>query len=659
MNIKGLVGSIGGVFLAVWSWIKETWTWTRKTSSAVWTWVVTKVSALWAWVRSTASACRTWAKHNASFVWNWVVRKVSKKGDSLPRRKTPRATKVLWRSVFMLALALTAGAVINFVISKVMIESEISFSGKFGAVVLRGGVKTLILDVDPEDPDTFADLDIVLKDIIQDPAIQERIEFGLIVDAHSKILAASLKGSGSAKAAVVAAQANLDELEKKGAKGERITKEEFLAAKKLLTEAEAMAAEISQKEEKLVGTPYPDYELLKGLEQGFGEIKEDADAVTLASTVLFGAGEDENVQGYVILALNRSASDKAGNWLILGILFVFVSGAYVLYTIFDVIRVLIQFTNVPAAERVLAGELKKPPEKITVVVGEIDVVASTDKAVNHTAEELIDMLNNLMSLMGWVLADYNLVIDKIIGDSILWRIVVPKGDKQAKKAAARAAIEASACIQYIIRAANYAIVNYHVDDNGVPNGVPLLVRIGISSGVCVQGFMGPPGVRQDFTMIGLVVNLAVRVEAACREAGVLITGYLWGDSNEVVDGVAKDEFLKGTMSLITDAKGFENKPVTVYQVDSFTPEVAKRLVRYIIRFFRREDVRAVLKLDNGQRAGHLKRMGRYVMGLLRRKGMKAVPTLKDEQYASFVDEKLRDYLSECVRRGMPLPAPEM
>src|SRR5262249_4248944 len=51
-----------------------------------------------------------------------------------------------------------------------------------------------------------------------------------------------------------------------------------------------------------------------------------------------------------------------------------------------------------------------------------------------------------------------------------------------------------------------------------PIPVPLVARIGISSGVVSVGSFGPPG-RRDFTAIGPAVNRAARLQAHCRPGG--------------------------------------------------------------------------------------------------------------------------------------------
>ena len=56
--------------------------------------------------------------------------------------------------------------------------------------------------------------------------------------------------------------------------------------------------------------------------------------------------------------------------------------------------------------------------------------------------------------------------------------------------------------------------------------VPLVVRIGISTGTVSVGSIGPPR-RRDFTAIGPAVNRAARLQAHCRPGGVLLDHATW------------------------------------------------------------------------------------------------------------------------------------
>jgi adenylate cyclase len=56
--------------------------------------------------------------------------------------------------------------------------------------------------------------------------------------------------------------------------------------------------------------------------------------------------------------------------------------------------------------------------------------------------------------------------------------------------------------------------------------VPLVVRIGISTGIVSIGSIGPTR-RRDFTAIGPAVNRAARLQAHCRPGGVLLDHATW------------------------------------------------------------------------------------------------------------------------------------
>ena len=56
--------------------------------------------------------------------------------------------------------------------------------------------------------------------------------------------------------------------------------------------------------------------------------------------------------------------------------------------------------------------------------------------------------------------------------------------------------------------------------------MPLVVRIGISTGIVSVGSIGPLR-RRDFTAIGPAVNRAARLQAHCRPGSVLLDHATW------------------------------------------------------------------------------------------------------------------------------------
>jgi len=70
--------------------------------------------------------------------------------------------------------------------------------------------------------------------------------------------------------------------------------------------------------------------------------------------------------------------------------------------------------------------------------------------------------------------------------------------------------------------------------------LPLVVRVGIATGVVSVGSIGPAS-RRDFTAIGPAVNLAARLQAHCRPGGVLLDHATWALVRDRLDCVPRGE----------------------------------------------------------------------------------------------------------------------
>ena len=57
-------------------------------------------------------------------------------------------------------------------------------------------------------------------------------------------------------------------------------------------------------------------------------------------------------------------------------------------------------------------------------------------------------------------------------------------------------------------------------------GVPLVVRVGVATGMVSVGSIGP-AVRRDFTAIGPAVNLPARLQGYCRPGSTLLDQCTW------------------------------------------------------------------------------------------------------------------------------------
>lgn len=130
--------------------------------------------------------------------------------------------------------------------------------------------------------------------------------------------------------------------------------------------------------------------------------------------------------------------------------------------------------------------------RVTCTLFYSDVRDYTSYAESHAPEQVVAMINDLMSIQVHAIGAHGGDVDKMIGDAVLARF---DGD-----GAARRAVAAAREVLRAIGAAEQA------------RGV----GIGVYTGEVVSGAVGPES-RRDFTVIGDAVNISARLCSAAAE----------------------------------------------------------------------------------------------------------------------------------------------
>ncbi len=162
-------------------------------------------------------------------------------------------------------------------------------------------------------------------------------------------------------------------------------------------------------------------------------------------------------------------------------------------------------------EQVLAdpSRLRLGGEKRDITSFFSDVAGFTSISENLKPEELVNLLNAYLSEMTDIILDTGGTLDKYEGDAIIafWNAPLDQPDHALR--ACRAALRCQARLGEM-RA-----------DLEKRFGRGLRVRIGLNSGPAVVGNMGSAN-RFDYTAMGDTINLASRLEGACKPYGVPI-----------------------------------------------------------------------------------------------------------------------------------------
>ncbi len=149
------------------------------------------------------------------------------------------------------------------------------------------------------------------------------------------------------------------------------------------------------------------------------------------------------------------------------------------------------------AARDLSSGTEIPSKRITTTLFFSDVRDFTGFSEQHSPEEVVHFLNDVMTLQVEILEKHGGDIDKMIGDAVLARFDRKDGRAQSVRAAQE--------IQAAVKKAQ----------------LPRLLGIGIYTGEVISGTIGPAS-RRDFTVIGDAVNVASRLCSSAKAGEIVV-----------------------------------------------------------------------------------------------------------------------------------------
>lgn len=201
------------------------------------------------------------------------------------------------------------------------------------------------------------------------------------------------------------------------------------------------------------------------------------------------------------------------------------------------------------ARKILAGEVEPvrdhSRQKLTLFFSDIKDFTHTTDAMEP--EDMGRLLNEYFSCMNGIIEDYEGTLANITGDALFIFFGAPDRthDRDHALRCVRMAIE----MQQKMSQLRQKWFNEGIEH-------PLQIRCGINTGMATVGSFGSRQ-RSEYSAMGMQVNLASRLETACKPGGILISHSTWALVNDRIDTLPHATI---------EVKGF-SRPVRVYEVN--------------------------------------------------------------------------------------------
>jgi adenylate cyclase len=214
-----------------------------------------------------------------------------------------------------------------------------------------------------------------------------------------------------------------------------------------------------------------------------------------------------------------------------------------------------------AAQLLAGGEEALGGKSVTATVLFADIRDFTTLSEELGPHRTVSLLNEYFSVMVEVITRQGGMLDKFIGDAIMAAFGLPVTHEDDEDRAVRAAIGMITALQQ------------WNTERAASAKAPVNIGIGLNTDNVVSGNIGSPR-RMDYTIIGDGVNLASRLESACKQyyARILI-------SENTYKRLRGTYRLREVDSVVVKGK---HEPVNIYEVlDYHTPESFPNLMEAV------------------------------------------------------------------------------
>jgi adenylate cyclase len=183
-----------------------------------------------------------------------------------------------------------------------------------------------------------------------------------------------------------------------------------------------------------------------------------------------------------------------------------------------------------------------------------DIRDFTKFSEGHTAEEVVNMLNEYFAIMVGIINKNHGVVDKFIGDAIMAVWGAPKTTGQDQYHAVKASIEMRIAL------------NELNERRAARDQTPIKIGIGIHSGPAISGTIGSSE-RMEYTVIGDTVNVTSRIESSTKAFGTDLL------LSQVTADLVKDRFVL-EFAGAAEVKG-KSEALRMYKVRGYVDEAGQ------------------------------------------------------------------------------------
>jgi PAS domain S-box-containing protein len=214
-------------------------------------------------------------------------------------------------------------------------------------------------------------------------------------------------------------------------------------------------------------------------------------------------------------------------------------------------RLISKYVPSQIAETISHGQIdlvwKHHREKLTLFFSDIKNFTRITDSLEP--EDMGNLLNEYLTEMNRIINRYGGTLAQLVGDGLY--VIFGAPNKTDDKDHALRCLNMAIDMQLKMKELNKKWFNSGIDED-------LKIRCGINTGMATVGGYGSPE-RKEYTAMGMQVNLAARLESACKPGRILISHTTWALAHEEIPCTHLGKI---------EVKGY-HRPVTVYEIDPF------------------------------------------------------------------------------------------